>query len=547
MVRSSTGSLATSPFSILFNLLLFFMIGCSSDSNLNAVSTQKNARSSADSTSAIDSSKESGAMDSSNDEGEDEIVAVPPSVVSGSYLSCHFAKSHSALSCRLKDSNDQTIPPEQIDLKASIEIDGHSQELNASSTDHSSGLITFSLPGIDSSVHLKFSIAEAEPENLPSMEESQEALFEISGEELASQSESATITISQSHDEKLGDPTNEDNSAIPSEDEFSHDSQEGDLNDDSSSTVAAHDEDDETSDETSSSQEEDDRDDPALSPPVSSPPPPSFDGEDEKEESLTHSNLEKNSEGYYRIVLLENEGERAKSLRDIEHATLLEVIDEINVGDEILAPFVLELISSSSLDHESVQNAALVIWMDHSTPLDSLDDGIVSFLAGVYSAGVPLYLMGDDLAYSMDYNLTRSAQNIFSELSHIQPSLSKDVQGGEINVKNADHTILNGPFGYATDFSYPLDPSLDVQVTGTGETVLASSSIDGSAMLVAFEGDRETPPVVTQLFMTAAGYLPASSQSSEMESEAARDYRTRRVIFKNALYWLLGEIHQREQ
>ncbi|MCZ6871394.1 MAG: hypothetical protein O7G84_18000, partial [Gammaproteobacteria bacterium] len=162
----------------------------------------------------------------------------------------------------------------------------------------------------------------------------------------------------------------------------------------------------------------------------------------------------------------------------------------------------------------------LVIWDDLSHQGGGLTDNDVEIFESAFNAGIPLYLLGDDLAFS-HLNLSPEVSPIWTGLLHL--NFGGNFGGdGTLTVVDSTHPVTLGPFGLITDFSLGIDPDM-TNATGTGEVVLGVSSTDD--VLLAFEHPGTGVRSVTQNCMLTMG--------------SAEDQPLRDNLSKNAVAWLL--------
>jgi uncharacterized repeat protein (TIGR01451 family) len=159
----------------------------------------------------------------------------------------------------------------------------------------------------------------------------------------------------------------------------------------------------------------------------------------------------------------------------------------------------------------------LVIWDDLSYQMSGLGDNDVSIFHRLFEVGVPLYFIGDDLAYSV-VNLSPSRQADWIGLLHLNPG--ENLGGGNwLAIVEPNHPVINGPFGRVTEMAIGEDPDKAAR-TAAGETVLGQAG--GSDVLLAYESPGDPTWTVTQNFLATAGGDPENH----------------RRLFQNAVYWL---------
>ena len=161
----------------------------------------------------------------------------------------------------------------------------------------------------------------------------------------------------------------------------------------------------------------------------------------------------------------------------------------------------------------------LVIWNDLGQQGSGLGNDDVYQFDRLFDAGIPMYFIGDDLAYS-HINLNPQPSAYWTALSHLGPA--NNIGGGDVVVVAPAHPVIAGPFGTVRAFAYYGD--IDAAVASqTGETVLAVSGGGWDAIL-AFES-------ACHRSVTQNCRLTGAPQSSEP---------MRKILFQNAVTWLVS-------
>jgi uncharacterized repeat protein (TIGR01451 family) len=178
----------------------------------------------------------------------------------------------------------------------------------------------------------------------------------------------------------------------------------------------------------------------------------------------------------------------------------------------------------AGLAFDVLTNYELVIWDDLGSQTNQLTDNTVSVLQSVYAAGIPLYLIGQNLASSDMLALDESQQSNWVQLTSLTPSTCK---GGDGNVEVFDSgsaNILDGTFGEVTNFS----AAANFDLTTLDDTNAAIMGQSGSTVvLVAFPAiDAGQTRIVTQNFEVDAGADPNSVAQ-------------RHALFLNSVCWLV--------
>ncbi len=180
-------------------------------------------------------------------------------------------------------------------------------------------------------------------------------------------------------------------------------------------------------------------------------------------------------------------------------------------------------LSSQVFDQAEITAGALasydvVIWDDLGFQANGITDANVDTFQSLFNAGIPLYFIGDDLAFSnINLSTARSAQWV--ALTHLLAS-NNFGGNGSVTIGTLAHPVTGGPFGLVPDFNYTGDPDSSAH-TNTGEIVLANSRHD---VLLSFE--NASVRTLTQNFLAV--------NASDAAGVAAK-----KILFKNAIAWLL--------
>ncbi|MFK7824874.1 MAG: hypothetical protein AB8G05_12000 [Oligoflexales bacterium] len=448
-------------------LLAYLLSACSSQSDFGAIQTTRANSSNLEENSEADENPN--VISEEDSEEEEEITAIPPSVISGAYLSCVMDPEILEIGCQVKDYNDQLIDPNKLILNARLAGAGEDPAMESMSPELRANTHVFKLDAPPVDFKIIFILKSVE-------DEVQALTYEVSGEKMMENIGKPLIIT-----EKLAQTTTAIQDTEP----------EQIPNDDLQSQV----------------------------------PEPEL--EQVQAQSLTFSNVSKSVGGNYRILLIQNEGNSASINRVLETTKLQDYIDELNADSILGLTLEIETVVQAQFDIESAKSAALAIWMDHSYQIGGLNDATVEIFTSLYESGVPLYFIGDDIAYSINQNLSPEKQSQFSQLCHLEASSVNGSSIVGIEINGPIHPIVDGPYGDVQNFSYNLDPDEEVMPIGEGEQVLATRT-GGSTALIAYDGDQNNPPVVTQTFLLLGGV-----------TNAPASLENRKSLFKNSLFWIL--------
>ena len=148
-----------------------------------------------------------------------------------------------------------------------------------------------------------------------------------------------------------------------------------------------------------------------------------------------------------------------------------------------------------------------------------------------FDAGIPLYLIGDDLALQ-SINLSAAGQKTWEELLRLRldPGGGGTGMNGVVTLVNTSHPVVNGPFGIVTNYFNYCDIDLALH-TGTGEVVVGTSG--PADVVLAFEEPNRGTRSVTQ-DNCLYGDLDAAPGQVDPKDQAER-----KRMFQNAVTWLL--------
>lgn len=179
-----------------------------------------------------------------------------------------------------------------------------------------------------------------------------------------------------------------------------------------------------------------------------------------------------------------------------------------------------QVFDQEELTFGDVSGFDLVIWDGLSWQGGGLTDHDVEIFESAFNPMIPLYLVGNDLAFS-HVNLSEKVRPIWTGLLHLNDG---DNFGGNgtLTVVDSKHPVTNGPFGLISDFVLGFDPDA-TDATGNREVVLGVSDIHD--VLLTIEDPDTNVRSVTQDCILAMG--------------SAQDQALRDNLLKNAVAWLL--------
>jgi uncharacterized repeat protein (TIGR01451 family) len=187
-----------------------------------------------------------------------------------------------------------------------------------------------------------------------------------------------------------------------------------------------------------------------------------------------------------------------------------------------------QVFDQAGLTFAVLTNYQLVIWDGLGGQTNRITDNTVSVLQSVFTNGIPLYLIGDNLAS----DTLQLDQPLFSEWIQLTSLNSATASGGDGTVEVSSplvmDPILNGRFGSVSSFVYPANVDLTT-LANTNATVLGQSG-SNAPVLVVLPGwnvvDTGQPRIVTQNFRVANG-------------TDANSLAQRQTLFLNAVCWLV--------
>jgi hypothetical protein len=215
---------------------------------------------------------------------------------------------------------------------------------------------------------------------------------------------------------------------------------------------------------------------------------------------------EYNDEGRARVAMIQ-------SFPDMEIRKMQRYLAEMNLSFRLFEPDAVTL--------EMLWSYDLVISNGLGTRSDSLTDDLVNILHQLMEWGIPLYLIGTELA-SSGQELSSAAQTKWINMLRLKPSNARGTEE-RVVIFNPSHPVTHGPFGSIASFKH-LDWFDLTLSTGSGEEVLAKAG--GADVLVAYEDWWGGIRTVAQNFLVDHG----SSWLAAVQREK---------IFKNAVWWLL--------
>ena len=208
-----------------------------------------------------------------------------------------------------------------------------------------------------------------------------------------------------------------------------------------------------------------------------------------------------------------------RNFDDPEIGTLQDYLFEMGLSSSVFA--------QEGLTFETLQRFKLVLWDDLGDRAQGLTDREVAIFDRVFTNGIPLYFIGENLAAAAA-NLSEPSRAKWMELIHLGPANGK---GGSGTISLAEtpgnNSILQGRFGSAQDFAYP--PVLDL-ATSTGDTAEVLGQSGAADVLVAHphtdEADLGEVRTFTQNVRVVSGVDSASLGE-------------RKTLFQNVVCWLL--------
>jgi uncharacterized repeat protein (TIGR01451 family) len=173
-----------------------------------------------------------------------------------------------------------------------------------------------------------------------------------------------------------------------------------------------------------------------------------------------------------------------------------------------------------------LQGYALIIWDDLSYAYNGIYPIDVDTFSQAYTNGSHLYFIGDDLAYTADWALSGTPEfDVWISLIHLQATETNAAGDGMMEIVDTNNPVTDGMFGLVGNSIYNGDPD-GTTVTGTGEVLLGISG-PGCDVLLSYEDPVTQNRTVTQ-------------NECAFDSTDANGIAQRKILFKNAVAWLLG-------
>ena len=206
---------------------------------------------------------------------------------------------------------------------------------------------------------------------------------------------------------------------------------------------------------------------------------------------------------------------------------------EIDIMRQYLSEMGLSSVvfDQEGLSFQDLESFSLVIWDDLGAQWGGLTDHDVGIFKTAFAFGIPLYFVGDDLAFQA-INLSTRSLGDWVNLLHLNLGEGGNYSDGNgmVRVINTNHPVINGAYGLVTSYQYWADID-DAQCTGTGEVLLG---ISGSTdVLLAFEDPVSQVRTVTQ---NNCLVLDIDLTAGELERLTQVE---RKKLFQNAVWWLL--------
>jgi uncharacterized repeat protein (TIGR01451 family) len=182
-----------------------------------------------------------------------------------------------------------------------------------------------------------------------------------------------------------------------------------------------------------------------------------------------------------------------------------------------------QVFEQTALTFDVLSSYELVIWDNLDGQTNRISGNTVSVLQSVFAAGIPLYLLGQNLA-SDTLALAEPQRTQWIQLTSLTPATG--VGGdGSVELTNQSDQIIEGNYGIVSSFSAASNFDLTT-VTNTDAIVLATSGT--TVVLAAFPAasDVTSTRIVTQNFEVGGG-------------DDANSLAQRHTLFLNAVCWLV--------
>jgi uncharacterized repeat protein (TIGR01451 family) len=185
-----------------------------------------------------------------------------------------------------------------------------------------------------------------------------------------------------------------------------------------------------------------------------------------------------------------------------------------------------QVFDQAGLTFTALTNFELVIWDDLDGQTNRITDNTVTVLGSVFASGIPLYLIGANLA-SDALALDEPQRSQWIQLTSLTPATGKGGDGS-VEITDAASAILTWNYGVVTNFSAPTNFDLTTMTNANASILGQSGAIP---VLVANPGTDAVNPsqthIVTQNFEVEGGF--------DTNSLAQRH-----ALFLNCVCWLVG-------
>jgi uncharacterized repeat protein (TIGR01451 family) len=185
-----------------------------------------------------------------------------------------------------------------------------------------------------------------------------------------------------------------------------------------------------------------------------------------------------------------------------------------------------QVFNQEGLTFEVLTNYELVMWDNLDGQTNRITDNTVNVLQNVFAYGIPLYLIGENLA-SDTLALDPAQQAQWTELTSLTAATGTGGDGSVEITNSVSNPILDGTYGNVSSFSAPADFDMTT-VTNANASALAQSG--STVVLAAFPSpniaDAGQTRIVTQNFEVGGG-------------TDANSLIQRHTLFLNAVCWLM--------
>ncbi|MDA1274070.1 MAG: Ig-like domain-containing protein [Verrucomicrobia bacterium] len=189
--------------------------------------------------------------------------------------------------------------------------------------------------------------------------------------------------------------------------------------------------------------------------------------------------------------------------------------------------FSARLFHPEEITFELLRSRKLIIWSDVGRTVRSLSEKSLSALTESFASGIPVYLIGENIASAASH-LNAKAELEWSSITHLRPSSKAEGNGSvEFPTTDLSHPVIAGRFGLVDPFDYPAVAGLATISDLAAEVLGRSGNAD---MLVSYpaqiEEDWGGPRSITQSFPVDS----IDDPGSKIEIKE---------LFQNAACWLV--------